>query len=136
MDILKDYGESENFNPTHFNDNIEYTRKNLRYTIDKLQTEFTIRKHEIENCQSLIALTEARIQQSESVSSHNSSPSRPLVRSNADSLKPPILNYSEATVTTVAKHLQRVSDWVNNIFHNGYNFPNYLSNFISLVDKQ
>ena len=136
LDILKDYGESENFNPTHFNDNIEYTRKNLRYKIDKLQTEFTIRKHEIENCQSLIALTESRIQQSESVSSRNSSPSRPLVRSNADSLKPPILNYSEATVTTVAEHLQRVSDWVNNIFPNGYNFPNYLSNFISSVDKQ
>ena len=59
-----------------------------------------------------------------------------MVRSNADSLTPPILNYSEASVTTVKEHLQRVSDWVNNIFLGGYNFPNYLSNFISSVDKQ
>ena len=137
LDLLKDYGESDSFNPTHFSDDIEYTRKNLRYKIDKLQNEFTIRKNEIENYQSLIALAESRIQKSGSVSSsHNSSPARPLVRSNADSLKPPILNYSEATVTSVAEHLQRVSDWVNNIFPNGYNFPNYLSNFISSIDKQ
>merc|ERR1711954_126437 len=32
--------------------------------------------------------------------------------------------------------MQRVSYWVQNIFPNGYNFPNYLSNFISSVDKQ
>ena len=32
--------------------------------------------------------------------------------------------------------MQRVSDWVQNIFPNGYSFPNYLSNFISSVDKQ
>ena len=94
LDILKDYGESDQFNPAHFSDDIEYTQKNLWYKIDKLQTEFTIRKHEIENCQSLISITESRIQQTESVSSRNSSPSRPVVRSNADSLKLPILNYS------------------------------------------
>ena len=137
LDILKDYGEHENFNPTDFADDIDYTRRSLRYKIDKLQNEYVIRKTEIENCQSLIALTESRQQKLSSVtSSRNSSPTRPLVRSNADSLKPPILNYSEATVTTVAEHLQRVSDWVNNIFPGGYNFPNYLSNFISSIDKQ
>ena len=47
LDILKDYGVSDQFNPAHFSDDIEYTRKNLRYKIDNLQTEFTIRKHEI-----------------------------------------------------------------------------------------
>ena len=74
LDILKDYGVSDQFNPAHFSDDIEYTRKNLRYKIDKLQTEFTIRKQEIENCQSLISITESRLKETESVSSHNSSP--------------------------------------------------------------
>ena len=36
LDLLKDYGENNNFNTTHFSDDIEYTRKNLRYKIDKL----------------------------------------------------------------------------------------------------
>ena len=137
LDILKDFGELDNFNPDDFTEDIEYTRRSLRYKIEKLQKEFLIRKTEIENSQALIALTESRMQKSSSVSSsRNSSPTRPLVRSNADSLKPPILNHSDASVTRVKEHLQRVSDWVNNIFPGGYNFPNYLSNFISSVDKQ
>ena len=53
LDILKDYGESDQFNHARFSDDIEYMRKNLRYKIDKLQTEFTIRKHEIEKIVSL-----------------------------------------------------------------------------------
>ena len=105
LDILKDYGVSDQFNPAHFSDDIEYTQNNLWYKIDKLQTEFTIRKQEIENCQALISITESRLKETESVSSRNSSPSRPVVRSNADSLKQPIMNYSEATVTTVAEHM-------------------------------
>ena len=75
LDILKDYGEHENFNPDDFADDIDYTRRSLRYEIDKLQSEFIIRKTEIENCQSLIALTESRMQKLSSVSSSwNSSP--------------------------------------------------------------
>ena len=27
LDLLKDYGESDSFNPTHFSNDIEYTRK-------------------------------------------------------------------------------------------------------------
>ena len=137
LDIIKDFEEIDGFNPNDFTEDIEYTRRNLKYKIEKLQNEFLVRKTEIENAQALIALTESRMQKSTSLSSsRNSSPNRPLVRSNADSLKPPILNYSEASVTTVKEHLQRVSDWVNNIFPGGYTFPNYLSNFISSVDKQ
>ena len=82
-------------------------------------------------------MTEARIREAESASSsRNSPPSRPVVRSNADSMKPQILNYSEATVTTVAKHMKRVSDWIQNMFPNGYSFVNYRSNFISTLNKQ
>ena len=107
LDILKDFGQLDNFNPEDFTEDIEYTRRSLRYKIEKLQNEFLIRKTEIENSQALIALTESRMQKSSSVSSsRNSSPTRPLVRSNADSLKPPILNYSETSVTTVKEHLQ------------------------------
>merc|ERR1711954_11545 len=61
---------------------------------------------------------------------------RQVVRSNADSMKPHILNYSEATVTTVSEHMRRVQDWVQNMFPNGYSFVNYKSNFISTLDKQ
>ena len=94
LDILQDYGVSDQFNPAHYKDDIDHTRKNLQYKIDKMQREFTIKKQEIENLQSLISMTEARLKETESVSSRNSSPSRPVVRSNADSLKPPILKYS------------------------------------------
>ena len=32
--------------------------------------------------------------------------------------------------------MDRVTDWVSNLFPNGYHFANYLSNFISSVDKE
>ena len=43
LDILQDYGVSDQFNPAHFKDDIDHTRKNLWYKNDKLQTEFTIK---------------------------------------------------------------------------------------------
>ena len=137
LDILQGYEVSDLFNPANYKDDIDHTRRNLRYKIDKLNTEFIIKKQEIENLQALISMTEARIREAESASSsRNSSPSRPVVRSNADSMKPSVLNYSEATVTMVAEHMKRVSDWVQNMFPNGYSFVNYKSNFISTLDKQ
>ena len=51
-------------------------------------------------------------------------------------MKPQVLNYSEATVTSVSEHMLRVQDWVQNMFPNGYSFVNYKSNFISTLDKQ
>ena len=59
-----------------------------------------------------------------------------MVCSNADSLKPQTLSYSDATVTTVKEHLKRVKDWINNIYPGGYTFPHYLSNFTSTIDCQ
>merc|ERR1712082_149511 len=50
--------------------------------------------------------------------------------------KPQILNYSEATVTTVSEHMRRVQDWVQNMFPDRYSFINYKSNFITTLDKQ
>ena len=112
LDILQGYEVSDLFNPANYKEDIDHTRRNLRYKIDKLNTDFVIKKQEIENLQSLISMTEARIREAESASSsRNSSPTRPVVRSNADSMKPQILNYSEATVTTVAEHMRRVLDW-------------------------
>ena len=113
-------------------------RSNIKYKLEKLQSEFLIRKTDFRNAQALIMLTQSRMEKSTSVSSsRNSSPARPyLVRSNVDSLKPPMLTYSEATVTTVKEHLKRVEDWINNIFPGGYTFPHYLSNFMSSVDCQ
>ena len=137
LDIIKDFQEIDGFDPDDFSDDIQYTRRNIKYKLEKLQNKFLICKTEIENAQALIVLTESRMQKSTSVSSsRNSSPARPLVRSNADSLKPPMLTYSEATVTTVKEHLQRVEDWINNIFPGGYTFPHYLSNFMSTVNPQ
>ena len=75
LDIIKDFGEMDNFNPDDFTEDIQYTKRSLRYKIEKLQKEFLIRKTEIENSQALIALTESRMQKSNSVSSsRNSSP--------------------------------------------------------------
>merc|ERR1711954_283385 len=137
LDTLQAYKVSELFNPANFKEDIDHTRKSLRFKINELNSEFVMKKQEIENLQALITMTETRIREAESASSScNSSPSRPVVRSNADSMKPQILNYSEATVTTVAEHMRRVSDWVQNMFPNKYSFANYKSNFISTLDKQ
>ena len=57
-----------------------------------------------------------------------------MVRSNAESLKPQTLSYSDATVTTVKEHLKRVRDWINNIYPGGYTFPHYLFNFTSTIN--
>ena len=81
LDILQGYEVSDLFNPANYKDDIDHTCKNLRYKIEKLNTEFTIKKQEVENIQALISMTEARIREAESASSSlNSSPSRPVVR--------------------------------------------------------
>merc|ERR1711954_15076 len=137
LDTLQAYKVSYLFNAANFREDIDHTCKSPRFKINKLNTEFVIKKQEIENLQALITMTETRLREAESAgSSRNSSPSRPVVRANADSMKPQILNYSEATVTTVAEHMRRVQDWVQNMFPNGYSFANYKSNFIGTLDKQ
>merc|ERR1711954_363099 len=137
LDTLQAYKVSELFNPANFKEDINHTRKSLRFKINKLNSEFIIKEQEIENLQALITMTETRIREAESASSsRNSSPSRQVVRFNADSMKPQILNYSEATVTSVSEHMRRVQDRVQNMFPNGYSFINYKSNFITTLDKQ
>merc|ERR1711954_535282 len=137
LDTLQAYEVSDLFNAASFKEDIEYTPRSLKFKISKLNTEFLVKKQEIENLQALITMTETRNNEAESAgSSRNSSPSRQVVRSNADSMKPQILNYSEATVTTVSEHMRRVQDWVQNMFPNGYSFVNYKSNFISTLNKQ
>merc|ERR1711954_468984 len=132
LDTLKAYKVSDLFNAVSFKEDIEYTHRSLKFKINKLNTEFLVKKQEIENLQALITMTETRNKEAESAeSSRNSSPSRQVVRLNADSMKPQILNYSEATVTTVSEHMRRVQDWVQNMFPNGYSFVNYKSNFIT-----
>ena len=44
LDILQGYEVSDLFNPANYKDDIDHTRKNLRYKIEKLNTEFTIKK--------------------------------------------------------------------------------------------
>ena len=74
LDIIQGYEVSDLFNPENYKDDIDHTRRNLRYKIDKLNTEFVIKKQEIENLQALISMTEARIREAESAgSSRNSS---------------------------------------------------------------
>merc|ERR1712081_165864 len=137
LDTLQAYEVNDLFNAANFREDIDHIHKSLKFKIKKSNTEFVIKEQEIENLQALITMTETRIREAESAgSSHNSSPSRPVVRLNADSMKPQILNYSEATVTTVAEHMRRVSDWVQNMFPNRYSFANYKSNFISTLNKQ
>ena len=84
-----------------------------------------MRKIQMENAQSLILLTQAKLEKSaSSTSSRNSSPQRSyMVRSNADSLKPQTLSYSAATVTTVKEHMKRVEDCINNIYPGGILSP-------------
>merc|ERR1711954_44108 len=136
-DTLEAYEVSDLFNAASFKEDIEYTRKSLKNKISKLNKDFLIKKQEIENIQALIAITEARSKEAESAgSSRNSSPSRQVVRSNADTMKPQVLNYSEATVTSVSKHMLQVQDWVHNMFPNGCSFVNYKINFISTLNKQ
>ena len=55
-------------------EDIEYTRRNLTYKIEKLQNKFLVRKTEIENEQALISLTESRMQKSSSLSSSGTPP--------------------------------------------------------------
>merc|ERR1711954_287722 len=100
LDTLQAYEVSDLFNAASFKEDMEYTRRSLKFKINKLNTEFLVKKQEIENLQALITMTETRNREAESAgSSRNSSPSRQVVRSTADSMKPQILNYSEATVT-------------------------------------
>ena len=113
-------------------------RNSVRFKIEKLQGDFLTHKIQMENAQALILLTQSKLEKSTSgTSSRNSSPQRPyMVCSNADSLKPQTLSYSDATVTTVKEHLKTVKDWMNNIYPGGYTFPHYLSNFTSTIDRQ
>merc|ERR1712081_101725 len=85
LDTLEAYEVSDLFNAASFKEDIEYTRKSLKYKISKLNKDFLIKKQEIENLQALITITEARSKEAESAaSSRNTSPSRQVVRSNAD----------------------------------------------------
>merc|ERR1711954_394127 len=78
LDTLQAYKVSDLFNAANFREDIDHTRKSL---INKLNTEFVMKKQEIENLQALITMTETRIREAESAgSSRNSSPSSPVVR--------------------------------------------------------
>ena len=137
LDTLEAYEVSNLFNAEDFKEDIIYTRKSLKYKINTLNKNFLIKKQEIENIQALIAITEARSREVESAgSSRNSSPSRQVIRSNADAMKPQVLTYSEATVTLVSEHMLRVQDWIHNTFPNGHSFLNYRTNFITTLDKE
>ena len=83
-------------------------------------------------------MAQAKLEKSASnTSSRNSSPSRPyIMRSNADSMKPPTLSYSSATVSNVKEHMKRVNDWISNLYPNGYSFSHYKSNFTSSTDLE
>merc|ERR1712081_87978 len=137
LNTLEAYKVSNLVNPEDFKEDIIYTRKSLKYKINDLTQNFLIKKQEIENIQSLISMTEARSREIESTgSSRNSSPARQVIRSNADSMKPQVLTYAEATVTLVSEHMLRVNDWISNMFPNGHSFLNYKTNFNSTLDKE
>ena len=58
LDIIKDFQEIDGFDPDDFSDDIQYTRRNIKYKLEKLQSEFLICKTEIENAQALKVLTQ------------------------------------------------------------------------------
>ena len=110
--LIQNIEDFEGFDPREYKEDITYFRRNISYKMDNLQSDFLTRQIQMENAQSLISMAQAKLEKSASnTSSRNSSPLRPyIVHSNADSLKPPTLSYSSATVSTVKEHMKRVDD--------------------------
>ena len=68
--------------------------------------------------------------------SRSSSPSRFVMRSNADLMKPATLAYISATLVNVADHLRRIGDWMQNMYLSGYSFSLFKSNFNSTINEE
>ena len=136
LDLIQNTEDLQGFDPDDYEDDITYFRRNIAFKMDRLQSEFLAGKIQLENAQSLISMAKAKMEKSASTSlSRNSSPVRPYIMwSNADSMKPPTLSYSSATVSNVKEHMKRVNDWIPNLYPNGYSFSHYKSNFTSSID--
>ena len=77
LDLTENFQDLDGFDPREYQEDISYLRRSVKYKIDNLQEDFLTRKIQMENAQSLILLTQAKLEKSDSRSlSRNSSPQR------------------------------------------------------------
>ena len=66
LDIIENFEDLDGFDPREFSEDISYLRNSVKFKIDNLQGDFLTRKIQMENAQSLILLTQSKLEKSTS----------------------------------------------------------------------
>ena len=64
--IIRYFEDLDHFDPHEYSEDISYLRNSVKFKIDNLQGDFLTRKIQMENAQSLILLTQAKLEKSAS----------------------------------------------------------------------
>ena len=113
-DLIESTPASTDFDPNLYQADIDFVRATSEYKWNAEQSKMLQRMMAIDNAKSVQNSTKQRWEKSNN-SSRSASPSHSFVmRSNADSLKPPILSYQSATLLNIKDHLRRCDDWIKN----------------------
>ena len=123
--------------PASYKADLDYILAVSEYKYNQVDNTVTQRMRLVDIAKGSIQTRVAKLQANSQPSSRNNSPNRAfMMRSNADSMKPPLITYSSATLITINDHMRNVLDWIHNMFPWGYSIPQYRSNLNSTLDKE